>query len=152
MSNYNNHTDPIANDDWNAPAAYMREDIYESTDNGDQRISHETIKQVVGRAIARVHGVLGLKGGITDIFKSDEDLTRGISVHTSGENRITVSAKVIAELGYSEAELLIELTAAINTAMQNELGLAPEEIDIEITNALTREEFEEKYGASREIN
>lgn len=147
MSDWN---DPMINNEWDGgPADLMDEEMYEMD---DYLPSNESVKEVAGKALAKVDGILGLKSGFTDIFKADEDLTRGISVHVYDDESVNLSAKVIAELGHNSANLINDATAAVTSAVQSQLGLAPEKINIEIADTLTRAEFDEKYGAKREIH
>lgn len=145
-SNYGNRYDP------NAGLVYS-EEIFATYDPvEDAKMDNKVLKQMVGDAIRGVDGVLALKGGLTDIFKRDEDLTRGITVHQSNDGKVRVSAKVIAESGYDSAQLIQQLTDRITQAMQSQAGLQPEKVEVEIADKMTQAEFYDKYDADRALH
>ena len=113
---------------------------------------NKDIQQAVGRAIAGEDGVLGLKGRLTDIFKRDEDLTRGIVVHRMDGRQVAVSAKVIAEAGYDASDLLQRLADSITFVLEDELGLIANTVDVQIAETMTRAGFYEKYDPERAIH
>lgn len=113
---------------------------------------NKDIQEVVGEAISGVDGVLALKGGLTDIFKKDEDLTRGISVHVDSENNVNVKAKVISDADYSADAVAQQATEAINDCIRENLGLTVGTVEIDVADTMTRGEFFEKYDAERALH
>lgn len=110
------------------------------------------IKECVGAAISSVPGVLALKGGLTDMFKKDEDLTRGITVTRGNGYRVSVKAKVIAEAGYDEVALIQQMTRAITDDLRTQMALTADKVDIEIADTMTEIEFFDKYDADRALH
>ena len=129
---------------------YVEETAYGTGYDPDP--ASDGIKEVVGAAISGIPGVLALKGGLTDIFKANEDLTRGVSAKKSDGGHVSIGAKVIAESGYDEADLVQQVTEAIADELQAQLGLIADKVEIDVTETLSREEFYDKYDADRALH
>lgn len=143
MDNYFNSAGKGADPDyWYLEEAAFLDGCKETPENKD-------IKRVVGAAIAAVPGVLGLKGGLSDLFKKDDDLTRGISVHFYGGENVRIKAKVIAEKGYNEETLAGDVRESIRLALAAELALTADRVSIEIADTMTPEEFCDKCDAGQ---
>lgn len=131
---------------------YVVEEDYVYGDYNGRDLRDKDIKEIVGRQISTVDGVLGLKGGLTDVFKADEDLTRGISVSVNRDGKVKVSAKVILADYANAADVIAQITQSVTDALQNEVGLRPEKVDIEVADTMSREAFYDKYSMERAIN
>ena len=105
------------------------------------RIDEKVVSQLVGEAIAGVAGVLGLKGGLTDIFKKDDDLTRGVTVEALDDNKAKVSVRLIADDDHNAGEVITGVAAAITGALQRQAGLQPATVEIELAEGPPRKEF-----------
>ena len=114
--------------------------------------TNREIKAVVGEAISEVPGVLALKGRIIDIFKDDDDLTRGISVYETGIGRVEVNARVIADKSCDDGGLIRKMTDAVAEGLRARLGLEVSEVNIEIAEAMSPDDFLERYGAGRSLH
>lgn len=108
----------------------------------------DAIKTISGEAICHVEGVLGLMGGVTDIFKRDEDLRRGISVNWN-KNGCEVSARIIGDDAYDTKKTLIAVRHSITHALQEGAGMENIELDLSMADSMEKSEFIEKYGANR---
>lgn len=153
MDNYN-LDNPLVTRPESEEYLYAEEGMYDTGYDAGYDASPDTkdIKEVVGQAISGIPGVLGLKGKLSDIFKKDEDLTRGISARKAGDGRVSVSARVIADSGYNSGMLIDDMTEAITYALQAQLGLVADKIEIDIAETMTEAEFYDKYDADRALH
>ena len=146
MDNYNKNANDPTNDEY----LFVEETVYDTGYDADP--DTKDIKEAVGEAVSGIPGVLALKGGLTDIFKKDEDLTRGVSVRVNDDDRVEVSVKVIAETGYNEADLIRQMTDAITDDLQMELGMVADRVDVKVAQTMSRDEFLDKYDADRALH
>lgn len=146
MNEYDKNMVDPADDEY----LFMEETIY-IPERYDPDPDLKDIKTVVGEAIGSVPGVLALKGGLTDIFKKGEDLTRGISVQKE-DGHVNVSAKVITDSNYDNQELIQQMTDAITDNLQMQMGLIADDIYVEIAETMTESEFYKKYDADRALH
>lgn len=108
----------------------------------------DAIKTITGEAICHVNGVLGLKGGLTDIFKRDEDLRRGILV-SRNENGYVVSARIIGDEAYDTEEILVAVRCSITHALREGAGMENTELSLIMDDSMSKSKFIEKYGSDR---
>lgn len=109
------------------------------------------IEQAVGASIKDIPGLLALKSGLGDLFKRDEDLSRGIAV-TETDTGARVKIKVIAETGYDPSALIREMTDRITLALRDKMGLVTDKLEVEIADTMTPEEFQENCKAERALH
>lgn len=112
------------------------------------KMDDKVIKKMIGEALAGVDGILGAKDNITDMFKSDDDPTRGITISTTHHHEVEVTAKVFAESGKSIPEMINAATAAITDKLQNVAGLKVNGICVEVVDTMTAEEYKNQYESS----
>lgn len=106
------------------------------------KIDDRVVKKLAGEALAGVKGVLGLKGGITDLLKDYSDPTRGLTVVVTENQEVSVTAKIITEEGQNIPAIVIAATDAITGAMQNTAGLKVKDICVEVVDTMTREAYQ----------
>lgn len=110
-----------------------------------------SIEQAVGESIRHIPGLLALKSGPGDLFKTDGDLSRGISA-TETDTGVRVKIKVIAEASYDPSSLIREMTDSITLALKDRLGLETDKLEVEIADTMTPEEFQEHCKAERALH
>lgn len=142
----NGNTNNLADDEY----LFVEEGVYDV--GYDPNPDTKDIKEVVGSAISGIPGVLALKGGLADIFKAGEDLTRGVSVRKSEDGRVAVKVKVIAESGYEHDQLIQRMTEAITDDLQTQMGLYAAPVEVEVAETMTQNEFFDKYDADRALH
>lgn len=148
MNDYLNERETTAGGD-----EYITLDEYTLGMHRGLEIKARDVKEIVGEAVSDVDGVLALKGGLADIFKKDEDLTRGITVSVDeADGTVKVSARLIIDAAYTSAEVIREATELIASALQHEAGLDIRKIDIEVAESLSGAEFLERYNEDRAIH
>lgn len=135
---------PLADDNF-----YTEHNVY--TETRDAGVDSEQVQCAVGEVLAAMPAVLGLKGGLTDIFKDDDDLRRGISVQVTAYNDAKITAKLITDETYSTADVLAQATAKITEMLKSQFGLGLQKLDVQVAQSMSRAAFEKEYGKSRFI-
>ncbi len=144
--------EPILQTDARTKEYFIPEDYVFAVFNGE-KIHPKEIKEIVGEALSEVDGVLALKSGLTDIFKKDDDLTRGISVGINQDDAtVKVGAKLIADSAFSSPEIISEATELVAEALRHEAGLEMKEIDIDVAESMSWDAFVDKYGVDRALH
>ena len=106
------------------------------------KIDDKVVKKMVGEAISEIDGILDAKEKLTDMLKSGDDLTRGLTVTVTEDNSVSVLAKIIIEKGKNIPDIVNQATDAITNALQNMAGLKVKDICVEVADMMTREEYE----------
>lgn len=112
------------------------------------KIDDKVVKKLAGEALAAIDGVLGLKGGLTDVLKDPDDVTRGLSVTADDSQNVELSAKIIAETGKNIPDIIGKATADITAAVQNETGLKVKNVCIEVADTMTAEEYRQQASVT----
>lgn len=107
---------------------------------------NKDVRLIVGLAIRKVKGVLGLKPTLTQIFSPDDDWSKGVTVSISGDE-ISVSAKIVADVNYDEGDVIDRTVLGITDAVEKELQLTPKKVDVKIADVKSADEFREECAA-----
>lgn len=118
----------------------------------DAVLNDNVVKKIIGTTVSEVDGVLGLRGSvmenITGAFSGNE-VTRGITLHTEG-SQAEVELKIIVLYGKSIPEIIRSIQQNVHSALLNMAGLNASRIQVDITDVMTREEYEDKYNKGRD--
>lgn len=124
-------------------------------DNIKERVNSLTfdekvIKKIAGFAAGEIPGILAMSGnlisGITDMLKSSDDPTRGISVEV-GKKQVAVDMKVIFEYGRNMPVLFQSVVDKVSSAIKEMTGLEVVEVNVHVADVLTKDDFERKKKA-----
>ena len=111
----------------------------------------QVIKKIAGLATNEVQGILSMSGGfmsgLTDRFRSTEDITKGIGAEV-GERQVSLDLRVIVEYGKNIPTVFNETVAKIKKAMTDMTGLEVVEVNMHVEDVMTRAEFEAKNKAN----
>ena len=119
----------------------------------DMKIDDKAIKKMAGEAISQVDGVLGVEGGLTDMLKSGDDVTKGLSVTMSDDGqKAQVSAKIITEYGKNIPDIVSGVQAKVQDALRSMAGLATDKVEVEVTDTMTREDYQAKNSKNRGLS
>lgn len=123
-----------------------------SIDSVKERVNSLTfdekvIKKVAGIAASEIPGILAMSGnlisGITDMLKSSDDPTRGITVEV-GKKQVAVDMKVICEYGRNMPEIFQGIVDKVSSAIKDMTGLDVVEVNVHVSDVLLKEDFERK--------
>ena len=112
--------------------------------------SDKVIQKIVGIATEENPGILtvsgsavgGLVNTLTDKVRSGEDMTRGISAEV-GEHQVAIDMNVACLYGKNIPELFNAVTQGISKAIKTQTGLDVVEINMNVSDVLAPDEFEQ---------
>lgn len=113
----------------------------------------QVIKKIAGIASNDVKGILSMSGGfmsgLTDRFRSTEDITKGIDAEV-GERQVALDLKVIVEYGKNIPSIFQDAVTKIKKSVHDMTGLDVIEINMHVEDVMTRPEFDAKSKSSKE--
>ncbi len=113
----------------------------------------QVIKKIAGIASNDVKGILSMSGGfmsgLTDRFRSSEDITKGIDAEV-GERQVALDLKVIVEYGKNIPSIFQDAVTKIKKSVHDMTGLDVIEINMHVEDVMTRSEFDAKSKSSKE--
>lgn len=113
----------------------------------------KVIKKIAGMSASEIPGILAMSGnlvaGLTDMLKSSDDPTKGISVEV-GKKQVAVDMKVICEYGRNMPQIFQNIVDKITAVVKEMTGLDVIEVNVHVSDVLTKEDFERKKKAKPE--
>lgn len=112
----------------------------------------KVIKKIAGIATDQVAGVLtvtgGLIGNITDKFRSNDDMTKGIGADV-GKKQVALDLNVVCEYGRNVPDIFNQVVAKVSQAVNDITGLELVELNMHVEDVLSKEDFE-NYRSKRD--
>lgn len=130
-------------------------DVKEKDNGIDNRMEHENsltfdekvIKKIAGFAASEIPGILAMSGnlisGFTDMLKSSDDPTKGISVEV-GKKQVAIDMKVICEYGQNISGIFQSLVSKVSSVVKEMTGLDVVEVNVHVADVLLKEDFDRK--------
>lgn len=119
------------------------EELVESEDS--LTYSNGVIEKIVAMATREVPHVLGMKGNLMHFVQEQfgaENLTKGVSVEVTDDNRVVVNISVIIEYGVYAPDIFEEVKERVTERLGAMTGLEVAGINLRIEDVLTPEEYE----------
>ena len=119
------------------------EELVESEDS--LTYSNGVIEKIVAMATREVPHVLGMKGNLMHFAQEQfgaENLTKGVSVEVTDDNRVVVNISVIIEYGAYAPDIFEEVKERVTERLGAMTGLEVAGINLRIEDVLTPEEYE----------
>lgn len=119
------------------------EELVESEDS--LTYSNGVIEKIVAMATREVPHVLGMKGSLMHFVQEQfgaENLTKGVSVEVTDDNRVVVNISVIIEYGAYAPDIFEEVKERVTERLGAMTGLEVAGINLRIEDVLTPEEYE----------
>ena len=119
------------------------EELVESEDS--LTYSNGVIEKIVAMATREVPHVLGMKGNLMHFVQEQfgaENLTKGVSVEVTDDNRVVVNISVIIEYGAYAPDIFEEVKERVTERLGAVTGLEVAGINLRIEDVLTPEEYE----------
>lgn len=135
-----------------APAAEVDEDDLDESEDS-LTYSNGVIEKIVAMATREVPHVLGMKGNLMHFVQEQfgaENLTKGVSVEVTDDNRVIVNISVIIEYGAYAPAIFEEVKARVTERLAAMTGLEVAGINLRIEDVVTPEEYEAHTGGSAE--
>ena len=117
-----------------------REELDASNENAVQ-ISDEAIAMYAGIAISKVRGIYDKAGGFKEVFKSKNNLTKGIRVDNNGKS-VKLDVNIIVEYGARIPDVAFEIQSLVKKSIESMTGLIVDEVNVHIqgVHALSQKE------------
>lgn len=119
------------------------EELVESEDS--LTYSNGVIEKIVAMATREVPHVLGMKGNLMHFVQEQfgaENLTKGVSIEVTDDNRVVVNISVIIEYGAYAPDIFEEVKERVTERLGAMTGLEVAGINLRIEDVLTPEEYE----------
>lgn len=107
--------------------------------------SNGVIEKIVAMATREVPHVLGMKGNLMHFFQEQlgaENLTKGVTVEVTDDNRMIINISVIIEYGCYAPDIFEDVKSRVTERLAEMTGLEVAGINLRIEDVVTREEYE----------
>ncbi len=107
--------------------------------------SNGVIEKIVAMATREVPHVLGMKGNLMHLVQETfgaENLTKGVTVEVTDDNRVIVNISVIIEYGCYAPAIFEDVKECVTERLTAMTGLEVAGINLRIEDVVTREEYE----------
>lgn len=122
------------------------EEEFDQDDSDDSlTYSNGVIEKIVAMATREVPHVLGMKGNLMHFVQETfgaENLTKGVTVEVTDDNRVIVNISVIIEYGCYAPTIFEDVKERVTERLAAMTGLEVAGINLRIDDVVTREEFE----------
>lgn len=124
----------------------------ESKDEADESedsltYSNGVIEKIVAMATREVPHVLGMKGNLMHFVQEQfgaENLTKGVTVEVTDDNRVVVNISVIIEYGAYAPAIFDDVKARVTERLAAMTGLEVAGVNLRIEDVITPEEYEHR--------
>ncbi len=134
-------------------AVKSQENTHQNTHQNTLTFEDQVIKKIAGMAANEIKGILSMSGGfmsgLTDRFRSTEDITKGINAEV-GEKQVALDLKVIVEYGKNVPAIFSETVHNVKKSVHDMTGLEVVEVNMHVEDVMTRSEFEAKTDRDKE--
>ena len=115
--------------------------------------SNGVIEKIVAIATREAAHVLGMKGNLMHFVQETlgaENLTKGVSVEVTDDNRVIVNTSVIIEYGAYAPAIFEDVKARVTERLESMTGLEVAGINLRIEDVMTREEYAASHKHAQE--
>ncbi len=115
--------------------------------------SNGVIEKIVAIATREAAHVLGMKGNLMHFVQETlgaENLTKGVSVEVTDDNRVIVNISVIIEYGAYAPAIFEDVKARVTERLESMIGLEVAGINLRIEDVMTREEYAASHKHAQE--
>ena len=125
----------------------LEEDDGDEYDDSDDSLTYSNgvIEKIVAMATREVPHVLGMKGNLLHFVQEQfgaENLTKGVSVEVTDDNRVIVNISVIIEYGCYAPAIFEDVKERVTERLTAMTGLEIAGINLRIEDVVTLEEYE----------
>ena len=109
--------------------------------------SNGVIEKIVSMATREVPHVLGMKGNLMHFVQEQfgaENLTKGVTVEVTDDNRVVVNISVIIEYGAYAPAIFDDVKARVTERLAAMTGLEVAGVNLRIEDVITPEEYEHR--------
>ena len=124
------------------------EDDEEADESEDSlTYSNGVIEKIVAMATREVPHVLGMKGNLMHFVQEQfgaENLTKGVTVEVTDDNRVVVNISVIIEYGAYAPAIFDDVKERVTERLAAMTGLEVAGVNLRIEDVITPEEYERR--------
>lgn len=125
------------------------EEADEEADESEDSLtySNSVIEKIVAMATREVPHVLGMKGNLMHFVQEQfgaENLTKGVTVEVTDDNRVVVNISVIIEYGAYAPAIFDDVKARVTERLAAMTGLEVAGVNLRIEDFITPEEYEHR--------
>ncbi|MBM6779672.1 Asp23/Gls24 family envelope stress response protein [Collinsella tanakaei] len=158
--------DQGALDEAAAPVAAENQDLAVAEESDDAEFEDEeldsedsltysngVIEKIVAIATREADHVLGMKGNLMHFVQETlgaENLTKGVSVEVTDDNRVIVNISVIIEYGSYAPAIFEDVKERVTEQLTAMTGLEVAGINLRIEDVMTREEYAASHKRAQE--
>lgn len=128
-----------------ADGGYDEDDEFEETEDS-LTYSNGVIEKIVAMATREVPHVLGMKGNLIHFVQETlgaKDLTKGVTVEVTDDNRVIVNISVIIEYGCYAPAIFEDVKERVTERLAAMTGLEVAGINLRIEDVVTLEAYNE---------
>lgn len=138
-----------AESDANEDNEDMDEEADEEADESEDSLTYSNgvIEKIVAMATREVPHVLGMKGNLMHFVQEQfgaENLTKGVTVEVTDDNRVVVNISVIIEYGAYAPAIFDDVKARVTERLAAMTGLEVAGVNLRIEDVITPEEYEHR--------
>ncbi len=127
----------------------MDEEADEEADESEDSLTYSNgvIEKIVAMATREVPHVLGMKGNLMHFVQEQfgaENLTKGVTVEVTDDNRVVVNISVIIEYGAYAPAIFDDVKARVTERLAAMTGLEVAGVNLRIEDVITPEEYEHR--------
>lgn len=129
--------------------AEVAQELAESEEDDDSEdsltYSNGVIEKIVAMATREVPHVLGMKGNLMHLVQETfgaENLSKGVTIEVTDDNRVVVNISVIIEYGCYAPAIFEDVKERVTERLTAMTGLEVAGINLRIEDVVTREEYE----------
>ena len=125
------------------------EEMDEEADESEDSLTYSNgvIEKIVAMATREVPHVLGMKGNLMHFVQEQfgaENLTKGVTVEVTDDNRVVVNISVIIEYGAYAPAIFDDVKARVTERLAAMTGLEVAGVNLRIEDVITPEEYEHR--------
>lgn len=123
------------------------EALVEAESEDSLTYSNGVIEKIVAMATREVPHVLGMKGNLMHFVQEQfgaENLTKGVTVEVTDDNRVVVNISVIIEYGAYAPAIFDDVKARVTERLAAMTGLEVAGVNLRIEDVITPEEYEHR--------
>lgn len=123
------------------------ETLVEAESEDSLTYSNGVIEKIVAMATREVPHVLGMKGNLMHFVQEQfgaENLTKGVTVEVTDDNRVVVNISVIIEYGAYAPAIFDDVKARVTERLAAMTGLEVAGVNLRIEDVITPEEYEHR--------
>lgn len=123
------------------------EEMDEEADESEDSLTYSNgvIEKIVAMATREVPHVLGMKGNLMHFVQEQfgaENLTKGVTVEVTDDNRVVVNISVIIEYGAYAPAIFDDVKERVTERLAAMTGLEVAGVNLRIEDVITPEEYE----------